>query len=72
MVGNLVAARSPISLCLSASDIRTHAALEQRVNLFKTKDMYAHSALGLVAHGKIKPLAMSVSVGVHFHIKVIL
>lgn len=72
MIINVLPCWFPIVPWLPAFDVGPHTSLEERVQLFEAIDMELHFTLLLVLHAEVKPLAMSLGIWVHSHVKIIL
>ena len=62
----------PVLPTFSAADIGTHASLKERKHLSEPIDMQFYCAGHFVFDTEVKPLAVSLSIGVDSHVKVIL
>lgn len=72
IIANLTSTWLPNASTFPTAHVRPHPPLEQRVNLFKSINPKHNSAFALIFHAEIEPLPMSLSVGVHTHVQIIL
>lgn len=64
------ASRLPILLRFNAANIWFHSSLKERKLLLESINIEFNNARQQVLHRKVKPLAMTIGVGVHTHVEI--